>query len=432
MDMKTANLVLAAALAAAGVTSATAVLLTPATAIAATAQPKVSAKMLKPLKAAQEAVQAKNWEAALAALTEAQAVEPKSEYDAYMVDELSWYPKLQVKDYAGAAQSLERAVASGFVAEADLGPRYKALAQLNYQTKEYAKAVEFGSKALALSPDSQDVAALVAQSKFLQQDYAGARAVVDQTASRVAKPDEQLLMIGLRSSYELNDRVATRSAIESLVRYYPAPKYWEDLLNNQLYETKTDRDLRALYRLIFDTNTMNKAEEYSEAAAMLMTGGFPAEARRVLEQGLAASVFTGESLTRAQAELQRARSGADADAKDLPGADTALAAAKSGNEMVAIGKLYFSAGQYDKAADAIRKGLAKGGVTDVDDANVLLGIAEVRGGNGQASAPAFDAINDAKLKEVASLWKLYVATTSAAAAPATDSATAAPSAQPEG
>ena len=414
--MKKANLVLAAALAAAGIAGAGAALLAPMSAIAATAAPKVSAKMLKPLKAAQEAITAKNWEAALAALAEAQGIEPKSPYDAYMIDELSWYPKLQMKDYAGAAQALERTVASGFVAETDLPQRYKALAQLNFQLKDYAKAAEFGNKVLALSPGSQDVAALVAQSKYLQKDYAGARAVVEQTTKSVAKPDEQLLMIGLRSAYDMNDRAATVSALESLVRYYPAPKYWEDLLTNQLYETKSDRDLRALYRLIYDTRTMNKPEEYSEAAAMLMTGGYPTEAKRVLDQGIAAGVFTGESLTRAQSDLQRARSGADADAKDLPGADKALAAAKTGNEMVAMGKLYFSVGEYGKAADAIRKGLAKGGVTDVDDANALLGIADVRGGKGAESLAAFDAIKDAKLKEVAGLWKLYVETTTAAPA----------------
>jgi len=417
--MNKANLVLAAALVAAGVTGVATALLTPATAIAATEQPKVSAKMVKPLKAAQEAMQAKNWEAALAALAEAQAIEPKSPYDAYLVDDFSWRAKVQVKDFAGAAQSLERALGSGFVPEAELGQRYKVLAQLNFELKDYAKAAEFGNKALALSPSSQDIAALVAQSKYLQQDYAGARAVVDQTARSVAKPDEQLLMIGLRSSVEMDDRAATRSAIESLVRHYPAPKYWEDLLNNQLYETKADRDLRALYRLIFDTKTMNKPEEYSEAAAMLLAGGFPAEARRVLDQGIGAGVFTGESLTRAQGELARAKSGADADAKDLPGADKALEAAQTGNEMVATGKLFFSAGEYDKAADAIRKGLAKGGVTDVNDANALLGIAEVRAGKGQASFAAFDAINDPKLKEVAGLWKLYVETTSATPAAVT-------------
>ena len=95
--MKKANLILAAALAAAGVTGGTAALLVPATAFAQ-AQQKIGAKMMKPLKAAQEAIGQKNWEAALASLAEAQAIEPKSPYEAFMVDELGWYARLQSQE----------------------------------------------------------------------------------------------------------------------------------------------------------------------------------------------------------------------------------------------------------------------------------------------------------------------------------------------
>jgi tetratricopeptide (TPR) repeat protein len=419
MIMKKANLVLAAALAAAGVTSVVTGLLTPATAIAQAspqkkaAPQKIGAKMLKPLKAAQDAIGAKNWDAAIASLDEAQAIEPKTPYEAFMVDELGWYARLQTKDYKGAEEALARAVNSGFVGEADLPQRNKALAQINYQLENYAQAAEYGNKYLAAAPGSADIGALVAQSKFLQEDYAGARSTVEQVTAGQAKPDEQLLLIGLRSSYELKDRPGTVRSLEALVRHYPATKYWEDLLNNQLYETKTDRDLRALYRLIADTKTMDRPDEYSEAAATLMSGGFPTEAKQILEQGVSAGAFQGESLTRAQADLARARSGADADRKELPGADQALAAAKTGNEMVAMGKLFFSVGEYGKAADAIQKGLAKGGVTDVDDANVLAGIAHARAGKATEALAAFDAIKDAKLAEVARLWKLRVETTAA-------------------
>ncbi len=419
--MKKANLVLAAALAAAGVTGVATGLLTPATAIAQAAPPKqaapqkIGAKMLKPLKAAQEAIGTKNWEAAIASLNEAQAIEPKTPYEAFMVDELGWYARLQTKDYKGAEEALARAVASGFVPEADVSRRYKALAQINYQLENYAKAVEYGDKYLVAAPGSADVGALVAQSKFLQKDYAGARATVDQITAGAAKPDEQLLLIGLRSNYELKDRPGTVRSLEALVRHYPATKYWEDLLNNQLYETKADRDLRALYRLIADTKTMNRPDEYSEAAATLMTGGFPSEAKQLLEQGVASGAFQGEPLTRAQADLARAKSGADADRKELPGADQALAAAKTGNEMVAMGKLFFSVGEYGKAADAIQKGLAKGGVADTDDANMLMGIAHARAGKSPEALAAFEKVKDAKLAEVARLWKLHVETSGAPA-----------------
>jgi tetratricopeptide (TPR) repeat protein len=424
--MKKANVVLMAALAAAGLTFVTGALLTPASAVAAEqkeAKPesgKIGAKVGKPLRAAQEAITAKNWEAAQASLAEAAAIEPKTPYEAFMVDELGWYAKVQTKDYAGAIDSLTRAVDSGFVPEADLPRRYKALAQLSYETKQYPKAIEYGKKSLELDPAGTDVAMLVGHSLYLSDDFPGARAWVDAQIAKGGKPDEQLLLISLRSNYELNDRAGTMRSLELLVRNYPAQKYWTDLLNNQLYETKTDRDLRALYRLMTETNTIAKPEEYSEMATTLMAGGFPTEARVTLERGMAANVFTGDSLTRAQADLARAKSGAEADRKELPGADQALASAKNGNEMVAMGKLFFSVGDYAKAADAFRKGLAKGGVTDVDDANALLGIALVRSGKSSEALEPFNKIRDPKLGEVAKLWRLYVesSSTPAAATPA--------------
>ena len=425
--MKRANLVLMAALAAAGLVGVTGGALIPAVAVAADAKgQKLSPAILKPLKAAQDAMAAKNWEQALADIKEAQAVEPKTPYDAFMVDEVGWYAMLQLKDYAGAAAALERAANSGFVPEADMAQRQRALAQLNYQTQNYAKAVEFGNKYLAQAPDDKDIGVLVAQSYYLQKDYAGARATVQKLTGQ-GTPTEQLLQISLRSSFEMKDRAGTVQALEQLVRYYPQQKYWEDLLTNQLYETKGDREMRALYRLMDQTSTLDKAEEYSEMATVLIAGGFPNEAQQVLERAMAANVFAGDAKGREQADLDRARSGATADRKDLATADKALAAAKTGNEMVAFGKLYFSFGDYAKAADAIQKGIAKGGVTDMDDANALLGIALTRSGKMAEARPAFEAVKDAKYARIARLWILYLGTQAAPAA-----APAAPAAAPTG
>jgi tetratricopeptide (TPR) repeat protein len=415
--MKRANLILMAALAAAGLVTATGALFAPAAAVAATAAPKLGAKMSKPIAAAQEAIKVKDWDGALAALAEAQAIEPKTPYEAFVIDYISWYPLVQKKDYAAAEGALARAMASGFVPETEQATRYKALAQLNFQLKQYPKTVEYGRKVLELAPGSDDVAVLVAQAMFLSDDFNGARSFVQQYTASATTPNEQLLQIALQANAELNDRAGAIAVLEQLIRSHPSQRYWHDLLSNQLYETKGDRDLRALYRLMADTNTLEKPEDYSEMATLLLGAGYPGEAKGILDRGLAAGVFKGEALTRAQTDLKRATSGADADRKDLPGADQALAAAKTGNEMVATGKLFFSAGEYGKAADAIRKGLDKGGVTDADDAQMLLGIALVRAGQGPAAVEALGKVRDAKLAGIARLWKLYVETRGQPAAP---------------
>jgi hypothetical protein len=410
--MKKANLVLVAALAAAGVGIVGGTLLpTPAVAAAAAKKPALSAAVLKSLKAAQESMTAKNWDEAWTHIEEARAAEGKTPYDAFMVDELGWYIQLQKKDYAGSAETLERALNSGFVAEADVPTRLRALTQLNLQIKNYPKAIEFGNKYLALVPGDAEIALQVAQALYLQKDFAGARAAAEKlvAAAGTGKPSEPALQLLLRSNYEVKNDAGTIAALESLVRYYPQPKYWEDLLNTQLFRTKDDRGLRSLYRLMNDTNTLDKGEEYAEMGAALIVGGFPTEARQILERGMASNQLQGDAKGRAQTDLDRARKQADADAKDLPNAEKALAMAKTGNEMVATGKLYFSTGDYAKAADAIQKGLAKGGVTDADDANMLLGIAYARSGKPAEAAAAFSAIKDAKFAEVARLWKLKLA-----------------------
>lgn len=424
--MKKLNLVLTAALASAALVGVAAGSLLPvSSAVAAAkekekpaAKQKLSPAVGKPLVAAQEAMNAKNWDEALVQIEAARAVEPKTPYDAFMVDELGWYVYLQKKDYVKSAEALERSLASGMVPEADKQQRLRALTQMTLQNKQYDKALSYGTEYLKIQPDDTEIALSLAQARYLSGDYTGARTSVEQLIAGSPKPPEQALLLALRSNYELKDDAGTVRALEGLVRHYPQPKYWEDLLNAQLFRTKEDRGLRALYRLMEDTGTLDKGEEYAEMGTTLVTGGFPNEAKQVLERGMAKNLFGADSKSRAQSELERARAGAAADAKDLGTAATQLAAAKTGTQAVAIGKLYFSAGDYANAADAIQKGLAKGGVADADDANMLLGIAYSRIGKPTEARAAFDAVKAATLTDLARLWKLKLDTATAAPAAA--------------
>jgi len=420
--MKKANQVLRAALLTAGLTGAAFGLVTTHVARAADAKPaakeKISAKVGKPLKAAQDAIQAKNWDAANAAIAEANALEGKTPYETYMTNEMAWYVLLQQKKYPEAAVILEQQVASGLIPPADLPARMKALTQLSYQNKNYDKAIDYGKKYMALNPSDQDIAMLVATSYYMKNDFAMARTESQKLiASATGKPPEALLQLQLRTNVELNDRPGTLKALEDMIRFYPQKKYWEDLLNAQLFLQNGERDLRALFRLIADTDTMDKPDEFTEAASVMVAGGFPTEAQHTIEKGMAANVFQGESKTRAQQEFDRAKSGAEADRKELAGADAALAAAKTGTQMVATGKLFFSVGDYAKAAAAIKQGLAKGGVTDTDDANALLGMALARSGDTAGAATAFALVKEARLAEISRLWKLYLDSKSMPAAP---------------
>ena len=61
---------------------------------------------------------------------------------------------------------------------------------------------------------------------------------------------------------------------------------------------------------------------------------------------------------------------------------------------------------FANAAAAPQKAIAKGGLTDADNAEMLLGIALKRKGDKAASQKAFDEVKDPKFAEIAKLWKI--------------------------
>jgi len=377
--------------------------------------PKVGAKVGKPLKAAQDAIAAKNWDEALARIQEAQAVDPKTPYEQYMTNEMLYYVMVQKRQFAEAGTIIEQQLASGLVPAAELPNKYKTAAALANQNGQPAKAVEYAKKYVELAPADPIGLTLLGQAYYLQKDYQNAAATMKQVVASSPKPTEQALNILLQSQAQLKDRPGALATLQALVRHYPKHEYWDDLLSNTLFQTKDARERRYLYRLMEETATLEEGDSYAEMGNDLLEGGYPTEAQRVLEKGMAANAFEGNDKARAQASLDQARRGAASDRTDAATADKALAAAKTADEMVGLGKLYFSVGDYGKAADAIQRGVAKGGAKDLDDANMLLGVARARNKQTAEAVAAFSAVKDPRLAPMADLWKLRLETLAAPA-----------------
>ena len=401
--MSKAKFVLGAALALSGVAFVPVALLAPSV---AEAQQKVSAPVGKPLKAAQDAIQKRNWNGALAAIKQAQAVEPRTAYDNYKINELLWYVYLQQGRNADAARLLEQQMASGLMPAGEKVQRTKTLAQLYFRGGSYGKAAQFATQYLKSSPGDQEMQLLVAQSYYQQKDYKNAIAAADRMIKGSAKPSEDVLQLKLRSSYEIGDKAGSAEALDLLLKYYPSQDTWSRVLDGFIAQTKHDHELLALYRLSEDVGVLAKPRQYTDMSQALVVAGFAIEGQRVIEKGIAAGVFQGEELARAQRTLESAKRRADAERAELPKAAAKLAAAKTADEMYAVGKLYFSAGDYAQASAALAKAVAKGGLTDPDEGNMLLGISLSRQGKKAEAAKAFAAVKDPKFAEVARLWTM--------------------------
>jgi tetratricopeptide (TPR) repeat protein len=396
-------------------TVSTAALLSATTAQAAEPAGKVTTKAVaEPLKKAQEAMKNKQWDAALAEIKKAQAAEKKTPFEAYQIDEFMSYVLVQQKKFAEATPVFERMLNSGFMPPDQVDDRTKTVAQLHFQNKDYKKAVEWGKKWLEKHPGDETMSVLVGQAYYVQNDYKNAAATMNgvvTTAERGGRtPNENWLQIVLSSQFKLDNKDGIADALKKLVRYYPKAEYWENLLDIYRRKDSSDRVTLGFYRLMNDVGTLKQADDYVEMAQLAIDAGVPGEAQTVVEKGVQNGTLKSEDKT-AQGRYDRllagAKKSASADKASLAQLAKEAEKATSGQALVALGQAYLSYGMYDEAIDALKKGIAKGGATDVDEAQISLGIAYLRKGQKDLARQTFKTVKaESKWHGLAEMWEI--------------------------
>jgi hypothetical protein len=380
----------------------------------ALAQEKISSKVAKPMKAAQEALQKKQWDAALAKIAEADAVAGKTAFDQYQINEFKGYALLQQRKYGEVAKVYEANLNSGKLPPEQLNDRLKTLVQLNTATKNYPKVKELGDRMLKAGTADTDTRVLIAQAHYLTKDYKPAISIMQgavKSAEQAGKTvDENWLQLIRSSQQNLGDIAGATDTMEKLVRLYPKAEYWDFLLSSRMRQKNSDRVQLNLYRLAGEVGVMNSADEYVEMTEMLLEAGLPGEAQRVMEAGYEAKAFDSADKARADRfarRLNEAKAAATKDQQSLPTFEKDAQKAPTGQGDVALGLVYSSFGQYDKAAEALARGLGKGGVRDPQQAQIMLGIANLKLGKKAEAVKAFEQVkDDAPMVDVARLWTL--------------------------
>lgn len=377
--------------------------------------PQVSKAAAKILKAANDAYQAKNWNECVKKAQEGNTVAGHTPFDSYVANQLlgSCYQRLGNNDEA--VKAIEAQIESGFMAPAQQGQFLKSLAVINYQQKNYAKAVDYGNRVIKSGAADGETYTVVGQGLYLQNKYGeAAKFIADYIKDQEAKgqqPKEQQLIL-LRSAYERGDNNAgAADTLEKLVMYYPKKEYWNNLLYSVRKLKLTDRQTLQVYRLMVATQTMQQASDYAEMAELSISGGNPGEAQKVLEAGVAANVFTEQrDKDRTTRMLTSLKDSTTKDLASLPKIEAEAKTAKTGDVDVALGNAYLSYGQNDKAIAAFNTGITKGSLKNPADALLSLGIAQARSGDKAGALKSFRSVKteDPATTRIAKLWSLYV------------------------
>jgi tetratricopeptide (TPR) repeat protein len=185
------------------------------------------------LKAAHDDLNAKRYEDAISKLKEVEALPHRTPFDTHIMNELFGFAYVRTNNYVEAAKYLEPGATDGFLKPQDLNLRIKALAQVNYQVRNYEKAIEFGNRAIVAEPTDTLMHTLVAQAYYLNGDWRGASRFEEQILSSQIQtggaPAETSLQLLLSACLKLRDTACEMRALDSLVTYYPKIGYQREL-----------------------------------------------------------------------------------------------------------------------------------------------------------------------------------------------------------
>jgi hypothetical protein len=376
------------------------------------AKPGVSPAAAKDLQAAQKAMTEKKYDEEVADLDKVKANPKKSDYDEFVMNEFYVTAYAGLKRYEDAAGPLEAMLNSKYIGPDELKQRLPQAAILFYQIKNYAKAVEFGNRAIEAGAPNDQLPVIVGQAYYLQNDYKNTDRFVDGVVADEIKagqaPTEDMVMLGLSAASKMNDQPRQVHWLELMVSYHPTPSFWEDLLAPIYHNHLTDAQNLQLYRLYSDVGALKTGTEYAEMAQLALDAGSPGEAVSTLNKGFAANAFTDTAeKNRDQHLLDSAKKQAAADQPTLPKIEAEAHNAATGEPLVGAGKGFFSYADYPKAVADISAGLAKGGVKNEADDRLLLGIAQLRAGDKDSAVKTFQSVKgDAVNERLAALWIL--------------------------
>jgi hypothetical protein len=377
----------------------------------------VSAKVGKPLQEAQKLAQAKNFKGALDQVKEAQAIPGKTPYEENTINEFLAYIYLNLRDYSSAAKAYEATLDSGELTAQQKQQRLEQIVKMYYQAKNYSKSIQVGDRYLKEVGPNVDIALLITQAYYIQNDYAHAADAAKnliEVARKTGQPvKEDWLKLLMSSQYKLNRDADRAATLEQLLVQFPKPAYWQDMLN--YLESKSgvsDRMSLEIFRLKMATGIL-KSNEYVEMAQLAMALGFPGDALNVVQQGFSSKVLgTGADQKRESRLLDLAEKQSASDQKSLPQLDKEARAAADGNADIKLGEAYVSYNQLDKAMEAFKRGFSKGGIKDVGEARLYYGLAYFDAKQYDNAIAQFKAVPaDSKLADVAKLWRIHTQNT---------------------
>ncbi len=372
----------------------------------------------KPLIQAQEYARRHDFTRALEAVNKAEAVRDKTANESLLIAQMRASIAQQSGDYQGAIAADEALLKTGQLGREQQQNLLMAEAGAEYQLKDYAATESAVERYEHAGGKSAAMKQLRIQSAFLAKDYKQAAALEgDNIAAELRArqtPGETDLQLLANSQIQIGDKSGLDNTMVDLVRFYPKPDYWAQLLHG----LRADPNLPP--RLQFDVDRLRLAvglltstSDFMNAAELGVQAGLPQSALHVLDAGYNSGALGKDAGAARELRLVALVRQTIAAKKGSVAADLADARKSSdGNALVAEGYTMVDVGDGAAGLAAMKEGIAKGGLTAPDEATFHLGLAYLMAGDKDDAIRTFDTVGgNGPAAQLASLWKLEAAKT---------------------
>ena len=375
---------------------------------------QISRVIAKEMTAAQKALQASQWQEALKNLEAAEQKSGLTPFDKKTIFDFKGFADVRLNKLKEAEQNYEQALATGQYTPEEAAKTTRMLFRLSAGNQQYAKALEYGKQVAEAGGANADDLAVMSQIYFLQKDCKNSASWADKAiaASRKAgeTPKENLYQFKLQCASDAGDNAAMSAVLIDLVKLTNKTNYWNTLLRIERQEERDDHNLLMIYRIMYDTNSMNAGSDYMEMAQLLGDAALPGEAAAVIEKAMSTGLFTEQKDKDRAARLAGSlKPRADADKKDAAKFDAEAAKNPAGELDVKSGEVFYGSGDYQSAVTAINRGIQKGQIKHADEAYVYLGRSQVALKNTADAKKAFVGLKTVPniSPRVLKLWELY-------------------------
>lgn len=377
---------------------------------AAPAPPQLSRSERMALAPLVQAVQARNWAAATAAIPAARSA-ASSDYARYLVGAHMQNVAVNTNDLALQANAIDLLLASDALPAAQRPGLLKTQAALVARSETDPRRLEASlTRFVEAMPNDPDLLLALVDAKARMRKGGEALALMNravETRRATGQPvPEAWYKRAVELAYAARSPETLRFSRE-LVAAYPSVVNWRDalIIYRELAGAEPAASIDA-WRLQRSAKALAGERDYLALAQALNGSNFAAESKAVLDEGVAARMIDpaeGQFKTLIAASAKAS----SAQRAGLAGRQAKALAAATGADALAVADATYAAGDYAKAAELYRAAVQKGGV-DPNLASQRLGMALALAGRRAEAEAALRSVTGPRA-ELSSLWLTWLA-----------------------